>query len=416
MQSTGATTRFNQVLPDGKSVLVTTLSRGGISYDYADIHLFSLETLESRLLIESGYDARYVSSGHLLFARSGSLLAVAFDIERLEVSGQPVPVVSDVGMESFFNQAQVTFSDSGSLLYVPGGDFSRGLLASVDRRGNAEFLPMPERLYGVFDLAPNGNRLAIQVADINDFIWIYDMDRQEGRRLTATGAAFWPVWSPNGTSIAFSSKRPGDLWKILRQDLDTRGASEELFTNPRPTSPNSWTPNGQVLAVSENSDDGLIRIGFLSVEDFSNPKWPLAGGSNSWGAAFFPDGRWLAYGSDETGRYEVWVRSFPDGDTVRQISVDGGIEPVWCRECDELFWRRGNQWFASAITLEPELSWEPPRKVFETDFVDTPGRSYDVSLDGERLLVVKRTREPVRTKLHVVLNWFEESERLVPTH
>ena len=101
---------------------------------------------------------------------------------------------------------------------------------------------------------------------------------------------------------------------------------------------------------------------------------------------------------------------------MRQISVDGGMEPVWCQECGELFYRNGNQWRASAITLEPELSWEPPRLVFETDFIDTPGRSYDVSADGQRLLVVKRAQEPIRTKLHVVVSWFQELERLVPTN
>ncbi len=131
-------------------------------------------------------------------------------------------------------------------------------------------------------------------------------------------------------------------------------------------------------------------------------------------ADFSPDGRWIAYHSNETGRYEIWVRSYPDGEYVHQISVDGGIGPVWCRECDELFYRKGNQWMSSNVTLERELTWEPPRLVFETDFIDTPGRSYDVSPDGQRLLVAKRTEEPTRTKLHVVHNWFDELRRIVP--
>jgi hypothetical protein len=118
--------------------------------------------------------------------------------------------------------------------------------------------------------------------------------------------------------------------------------------------------------------------------------------------------------SDETGRFEIWVRSYPDGGTTQQISVDGGVEPLWCETCDELFYRKGNQWMSSAITLGPELTWESPRAVFETDFIDTHGRSYDVPPDGQRLLVVKTTREPTRTKIHVIHNWFDELKRRVP--
>jgi len=165
-----------------------------------------------------------------------------------------------------------------------------------------------------------------------------------------------------------------------------------------------------VLAFGE----GITRIGLLSINGPRDPEWVQTEGTSLWCADFSPDGRWIAYNSNETGRYEIWVRSFPDGDIVHQISVDGGIEPVWCRECGELFYRQGNRWMSSAVTLEPELAWEPPRLVFETDFIDTPGRSYDVSPDGRRLLVVKRTEEPTRTKLHVVHNWFDELRRLVP--
>ncbi len=139
-------------------------------------------------------------------------------------------------------------------------------------------------------------------------------------------------------------------------------------------------------------------------------------GSNVWSVDFSPDGHWVAYASDETGRYEVFLRSFPAGEMVRQVSVDGGIEPVWCWECGELFYRRGSQWFSTRVSLQPELSWEPPCLAFETDFIDTVGRSYDVSPDGQRLLVVKRTHEPTRTKIYLVHNWFEELKRLVPTN
>ncbi len=192
------------------------------------------------------------------------------------------------------------------------------------------------------------------------------------------------------------------------QGVDGRSSPEELLTTPDAHGPGSWTSDGQVLAPRRWTEG---KIEFVSRDNKGVPEWSLPG----WGGQFSPDDRWLAYGSDETGQFEIWVRSFPDGDTVRQISVDYGIEVVWCQECDELFYRKGNQWMASTVSLSPELSWEPPRVVFQTDFIDTPGLSYDVSPDGQRLLVVKRTREPERAKLHIVVNWFEELKRLVPT-
>ena len=110
---------------------------------------------------------------------------------------------------------------------------------------------------------------------------------------------------------------------------------------------------------------------------------------------------------------EIWIRSYPDGETARQFSSEGGIEVVWC-ECGELFYRSGSRWLASTVTLDPELSWDPPRVVFETDYIDSLGRSFDVSSDGQRLLVAKRTREQTRTRLRVITNWFVELRRLVP--
>ena len=122
-----------------------------------------------------------------------------------------------------------------------------------------------------------------------------------------------------------------------------------------------------------------------------------------------PDGRWLAYSIEQSGRSEVWIRSYPDGKTSRQISTDGGIEPVWC-PCggnNELFYRKGNRWFSTKIVTSPELRWDPPRQVFQTDFIDTPGLSYDVSPDGQRLLVVKRAEPDVQNKLHLITNWYQ---------
>ncbi len=288
-----------------------------------------------------------------------------------------------------------------------------GKMAWVDRQGRSEFLPMSERLYGVLDLDPGGRQIAVHVGDVNDYIWIYDIPRQEGRKLTTTGKAGWPVWMPDTKTISYVSWRPGEDRAIHRQRVDAPGSEEELFSSQQLLMISSWSPNGHTVAFSESGE--MLRLRFFTVGEGQQTERQSNVGSNVWGADFSPDGHWVAYPSDETGRYEIFLQSFPDGEVVRQVSVNGGIEPLWNWESGELFYRRGNQWFSTRISLQPELSWEPPRLAFETDFIDTPGRSYDVSPDGERLLVVKRTREPIRTKIHIVHNWFDELERLVPT-
>ncbi len=219
----GIQTYLSDVLPDGKHALIKT-STESISSDYANIYLLSLDTLDRTLLIERGYGARYVPTGHLVFARSGTLYAVPFDPSSLEVSGEPLPVMPGVSMESLFGQVQVAFSDSGTLIYVPGGDRAVGRLAVVDRYTNeVEFLDLPERVYGYFEFSPDGRRIAAQVADIDDYILIWDRTAMTGRKLVAPGSAGWPIWSPDGREIAYAGSIAGQgrgifVTSALRED------------------------------------------------------------------------------------------------------------------------------------------------------------------------------------------------------
>ncbi len=368
-----------------------------------------LDSLETKLLIQFGYGARHLASGHLVFARGGSLLAVPFHQDRLEVAGEPVPVVNDVRMESLTGHVQFTVSGNGTLAYVPGEDEGVGKIAWVDRSGGVEFLSVPEQAYGAPNIAPDGQRVAVDVADVNDYIWIYDFERQEGRRLT-TGK--FPVWSPDGDAIAFSAVQPGGQWKMLVQPVDRVERPRELWTTGGMAAATTWSPDERTIGVYQEANTN--SIGFLAAEGGRDVETvPKQSGVHLF-PAFSPDGCYVAYTSTETGGFEIWVRSFPDGQTVKQVSVNGGTEVVWC-ENGELFFRAGNQWMVVAMTTEPELTWDPPRPLFKTDFIDTPALSFDVSPDGQRILLFKRTREAERKKLHLVVNWFEELKQLVPT-
>ncbi len=403
--------KFDQALPGGEWALFTDWSHG-IGGDYADVVLVSLATRETKRLVSAGYDARYVAPGYLLFGRSGNLLAVPFDLGKKEVSGEPVLVASGVSMESFFGNVQAAVSDNGLLVHVPGSDRALGRLAWVDRRGATEFLQVPPGLYGVVDLAPNGERVAVHVADVKDYVWIYDIKRQDGRRLTGAENSGWPVWSPDSNRIALTSSRASEPRKILIQDVQGRGTPDELFSaQASHLAASSWSLDGLELVMDLWSTAGAR--GFLSRSIGGKAQAVPAGAAQfvQMLPVFSPDGRFVAYTSDESSRWEIWVRSHPDEKIVRQISVDGGVEPVWC-PCGELFYRKGNRWFAVPISTSPELRWGTPRLAFETDFIDTVGRSYDVSADGKRLLVVKRAeKDAPPTKLHVVSNWLAGLKR-----
>jgi serine/threonine-protein kinase len=402
---------FDEILPDGQSALVTVRLETSIGGDSSRIYALSLETLEKKLLIEGGYDARYVPSGHLLFARTGVLMAVPFDLGRLEVQGEPQVVLKGASLESLFTQVQVSFSDTGTLVYIPGGDATVGRIARVDRQGKTELLPVPERVYGVFDLSPNDQQLAVQVADVNDYIWIYDLPRGEGRRLVATGPNQWPKWSPNGERMAFIA-RGVERSFIVERRFDTQGERDLMAGDYSLLLPGDWSPDGSVLSVSDYSRGAL---GFISTGQEPEVDWlkPPRGVKYLF-PAFSPDGRWVAYNSDETGQFEIWVRSFPDGEQVHQISTEGGSESVWGAS-GELFYHSGHRWMVVRVSTSPQLQWEPPELAVETDYVDTPGLSYDVSSDGRYLYVVKSAHPPDPTRLYVVQNRFEELKRLVPT-
>jgi serine/threonine-protein kinase len=397
---------FGDALPDGKAVLLT--EKAGASGDYGVISLLDLQSRRSKVLVQSGYDPRYVPPGHILFARAGNLMTVAFDAGRGEVTGEPAPVLRGVAMDSFFGHAQVALSAAGSVAYLPGSDRAVGRLARVDRRGRVEVLPAAPERYGALDLSPDGTRLAVHVADVSDYVWIWDQRRNEGRRITGPSPAGFPIWSPSGELVAVQSWHSGSNHARAIQTQYAEGrepprmllqsASSGLFAA------SSWA--GTKLCLTEIRG-GQWRTGVLSTASTASVEWdetPCALGAIS------RDGQWMACSREG----QIQIRSLKDRTLARQISTDGGIEPRWCGACDLLFFRKGKRWLATSVSFEPELRWDPPRVVFETDFLDTPGISYDMSPDGQYLYVVKSAAPDERRKLHLVTGWLDELRDLAP--
>ena len=413
--------RFPQHLPGAKAILFTVGTDG--SWDDALIVAQRLDTGERKILIEGGSDARYVPTGHLVYVRAGALMAAPFDLDRLEVTGPSVAIVEGVMQSTNITGAAFFgFSDLGWLVYVPGtGKASEKMLVWVDRKGEEQPLPVPPQPYESPSLSPDGERLAVHLNQGNQVdIWVYDIPRGALTRLTFEGNNLNPVWTPDGGKVTFESFRAGRRSNLFWKSGDGSGTAERLTTNERDQFPSSWSRDGQFLAFSQGSGVGSSTgydIWILPLEGERKP-WPfLQTPFNEEEPEFSPDGRWLAYQSDESGQYEVYVRPFPKAEEGKeQISTEGGTEPVWAGN-GELFYRNGDQMMAVDITTEPSLSAGPPRLLFEGRYDVGPAplvTSYDVTSDGQRFLMIK-TDEEEATQLNVTLNWFEELKRLVPT-
>ncbi len=400
-----------EFMPGGKAVLFAAAPSAA---NFA-VAVQSVGMGERRNLIQGGTNPRYAPSGHLVYAQGGSLMAVQFDPQRLTATGAAVPVLEGV-LSTRFGAAQYSFSAKGSLVYVPGGIQSAQLrLVWVNRSGAEQPLAVPTHAYVNPRLSPDGRRLAVE---IEGQIWLYDLSRETLTRFTFEGDTnIRPVWIPDGKRIAFTSDKEGPL-NIFWQLADGSGGRERLTSSEYTQFPISSSADGQLLAFVEvnpttQRDISLLRLGDRKVQPFLRTRF------NETLPRFSPDGRWLAYASDESGRYEVYVQPYPGPGGKWQISTEGGTEPVWSRNGRELFYRSGDKMMAADVTTQSSFSAGTPKVLFERHYQGTavPTPNYDVSPDGQRFLMLKPSEaaEAAPTQINVVLNWFEELKRKVPT-
>ena len=408
--------RWPEILPGGKAVIFTIWT--GRGFDDARIGMLSLETGERRVLVEGGTYARYVPSGHLVFARAGGLLAVPFDLTRLEVTGAPVSILEGVSMSPTTGAAGFSSSGNGSLAYVPGGlTVGEGTLVWVDRKGVAQALPAPSRAYISPRLSPDGERLAVGIVGTNPGLWLYELARGTLTRLAENLVAPFPIWTPDGKHLTLGSPLSGSF-NLYWMPADGSGAAESLITSENAQWPGSWSPDGRLLAFSEQDPATGWDIWVLGLEGERKPRPFLQTASNESSPKFSPDGRWLAYASDESGRQEIYVRPFPGPGRKWQISTEGGTEPVWARNGQELFYRNGDKMMAAAVETKPAFAAAKPKLLFAAHYEKSPYpflADYDVTPDGWRFLMIRASeQESAPTQLNVVLNWSDEVRRLVP--
>jgi serine/threonine-protein kinase len=396
--------RYGRVTPDGRSALVT-LVVNGIGADFAKMILYNIATGESKTLVTNGYDARLTSTGHLVFGRSGRVFAARFDADREQIDGEPEPIATGVRMHALYPYLQLAVSSAGLMVYVPGGDVAVAGFAWVDRQNRAEFLRIEPGVYGMFDLSDDGRRLAIQVVDNKDYIVIYDIEHNTSRRLATPESAGWPKWSPSGKALAYTSFSDGKPYRILIQQIDSDRPPIAVAESRTRLTTNTWTNDPSQLTYYEFPGNRTAVVPVSADGASSSSPHYL-----SFSAATHDvsrDGRWLAYSDGGDG---LQVRPLPVGERVQKIS-DTGTEPRWCRTCDELVYRSGNRWFSSRVRLGSVFEWLQPRLIIQTQFNDSPGPSWALSPDGQRILVAKRKQDFPRTKLHVVSAWLPDSLR-----
>ena len=410
--------RFPEVLPGGKAILFSIGTPDLDSWDDGPIAVLSLETREYRVLLEGGSNPRYSSSGHLVYAREGALHAVAFDRRALRVTGAPVRVLEGVVSSPLHGHANFSLSRDGSLLYLPGkAQTDDRRLVWVDREGRSQPLIETPRPFLAARISPDGRSLALDVEGPNRSLWLYDFARSTLTRLVFGYDNRDPTWRPDGASIVFSSNRSGG--SLFRIAADGSDQAEPLTESEHLQMPSSWSPDGKAVAFDEVRPNTGDDIWILFMDGDRKAELFLGTNFNERRPMFSPDGRWIAYESDESGRYEIYLRPFPGPGARRQVSSGGGTQAVWNASGRELFYRSGDEVMVVDVRMEIEFALGNPRPLFERPqpFPDTPywGRDYDAAPDGQRFIMIENAEpDPPPTQLILVQNWAEELKRLVP--
>ena len=401
--------RWPLFLPGGRAILFTVKTTNLQSFDDAQIVVRSLDTGEQHAVAQ-GNSAQHVSNGHLVFARAGALYAVRFDAERLAVVGAPVKVVDSVVTHPESGGAQVAISRTGTLVYAAGDarTADRPLLW-IDRAGNARPVTERQAPYWWPRISPDGRHIAAVIDGAFSKIWVLDVERGTFTRASQlAGDQDRAAWMPDGLHLTFGADTKGSgVTRFFVDRFDGTGSAALLFDGAVSPAPFSWSPDGRRLLYREIGGSTGQDVWLYSVDDRTLTPF-LRSAANEWSAAFAPDGRWVAYVSDESGRAEVYVRPFA-GSGRSQVSIDGGTAPVWSRDGRELFFAKGDTLFAAAVMTGGTFTGGAVRRLFSGPYsFEEVTVNYDVAADGQHFLVPRSRVDSAPRQLELVLNWSGE--------
>jgi serine/threonine protein kinase len=416
-----ATHRWPQFLPDGKSVLFT-VAASSTDYQSAWLEIVNIETRQRTVVHHGGFYGRYVDPGHILYVSDRTLFALPFDLRKMAPTGPQLPVLEDVAGNLVEGGAQYDVSRGGIVLaYLEGAwETEPYAVVSVDRTGRTESLIPEPGVYGGPQLSPSGDRLALSVLREDNWdVWVHDLEREVATRLTfSEGYDADPVWSPDGRWIAFASDEQGGT-TVYRKRSDGSGQVEAVAGAEglaSPSFPLDWSPDGQKLLVQSGAAGDLWVV---TIDGSEAPAPFQATSFGEYNGVFSPDGRWIAYESNESGRTEVYVQAYPPGGGKWQISDGGGGQPRWSGDGRELFFRTDRGIMVAAITgTKDSFRADKARLLFEgiflggTDGLALPGVSfhdYDVSKDGKHFVMFPgELRGAGLSSVNLVTGWYHE--------
>jgi Tol biopolymer transport system component/predicted Ser/Thr protein kinase len=423
--------RWPQMLPGGKGLLFTSTRSAG-NYEDAQVEVLSLSTGGRKVLARGAFFGRYVASGHLLYVHQGRVFADRFDISRFEVAGKPVQILSDVDNTPTSGYGQFDASAGGTMVYVPGATTEFGWsLAWLEKSGAVRAIPLSPGIYRNPRVSPNGKHIALTVVQTTRNIWIYDTEADSMRRLTySSGGSLSPVWSPDGQGVAYGAD--GGMYWIRS---DGGGEAKRLTESANPQTPWSFSPDGKRLAFVEESPTNGADIWVLPIDwsDHSDPKPAkpepfLHSGYMESDPAFSPDGRWLAYTSDEAGLNELYVRPFPGPGGKSQLSSGGARFPVWSDGGRELLYQSfDGHIMAVAITSKGDSLATGRPQLWNETRLDDIGLLPRIDAGGWQRQRGSRSKESIlaliargitaeqkpSTQVVFLVNFFDELRRIV---
>ncbi len=387
-------------MPSGKHVLLTI--GDGTNTTLVALHVEDNSLQELGL---QGSDARYLPTGHLIYTNSNQILTIRFDAEALKPIGTPVPVLPRVRIDG--STMQLALSATGTAVYLPIDERGLRRLVTVDLEGNVAPIfkgPQPFRDTNDPRFSPDGSKIVLN--ESAGPVWVVDLQSGAPTKLSENG--FYPVWSPDGTRLAYGTTRTTSFDLMLRP-LDMSQPEQVLLERENNLRTADWTANGTIVFREEIPGKGMDLMRWSDPTDEGTIEILLDGEADEISPSVSPDGRWLAYVSNQSGRDEVYVTSFPIPKGIVQVSIAGGANPAWSADGRDLFHFEGTSFIAVTIATEPELRVVGRRTLFEGSFRQYRWqRQYDVHPDGEHFVMIS---DPPGGHLELILNWFTELER-----
>lgn len=388
-----------QVLPGGGAVLLSNSTWG--------IGIADLQSGELRWFTQSGSFARWSPTGHIVYANGNALWALPFDLRTLSPSGDATLIGEQVRIEQQ-GAAQFALGPDNTLYYARGADLTQASFVWVDRNGVATDIGVPPKYFGEFRISPDGKSLAVVIRDQDRFdLWRYDIDRKTLWRLTHGGGVRAPLWTHDGKNILYTLRKGSQTSLVEISPDGTR--SRTVTSLPATFYATSIGADGRTVAFRTNDMDQNGRTTRTTMWMVDLPTgaqrvlWSEPYGEGF--PALSPDGRWIAYFSDESGRWEIYVRGLRELAAKYRVSTAGGEEPIWSPDSKKLFYRFGDQWMEVEIAAGPEFHSGTSRVILTGPYVNIPGYSYDVAPDGRFLLLKSEDQNRRITQIEVVENW-----------